>query len=86
LRPTGRRQGAPAHRLSEAIHISGDLAELYGHVNRSLPDSELETFVDALAMRIAWIAATVPFAIAGGDDEASPIFGVKIPRDIVSGR
>jgi hypothetical protein len=30
-------------------------------------------------MRIASFAAAVPFAIAGGDDEASPIFGVKIP-------
>ena len=32
--------------------IRGDLAELYGYVNRSLPDSELDAFVDALATRI----------------------------------
>src|SRR5712671_2211858 len=33
--------------------IGGDLAEAYGYVNRSLPDSELDRFVDALATRIA---------------------------------
>ena len=33
--------------------IDGDLAERYGYVNRSLPDSELDAFVDALATRIA---------------------------------
>src|SRR5271168_3547697 len=33
--------------------ISGDLAELYGYVNRALPDAELDAFVDALAERIA---------------------------------
>jgi enoyl-CoA hydratase/carnithine racemase len=32
--------------------IDGDLAERYGYVNRSLPDSELDAFVDALATRI----------------------------------
>jgi enoyl-CoA hydratase/carnithine racemase len=33
--------------------ISGDLAQAYGYVNRSLPDAELDAFVDALATRIA---------------------------------
>ena len=33
--------------------IPGDLAERYGYVNRSLPDSDLDAFVDALATRIA---------------------------------
>jgi len=33
--------------------IGADLAEAYGYVNRSLPDSELDGFVDALATRIA---------------------------------
>ena len=33
--------------------IGGDLAEAYGYVNRSLPDAELDGFVDALATRIA---------------------------------
>jgi enoyl-CoA hydratase/carnithine racemase len=33
--------------------IGGELAEAYGYVNRSLPDGELDSFVDALATRIA---------------------------------
>ncbi|MGO7485499.1 enoyl-CoA hydratase/isomerase family protein [Rhizobium ruizarguesonis] len=33
--------------------VNGDLAEKYGYVNRSLPDSELDGFVDALAKRIS---------------------------------
>ncbi len=33
--------------------IRGDLAEAYGYVNRSLPDAELDGFVDALAIRIS---------------------------------
>jgi enoyl-CoA hydratase/carnithine racemase len=33
--------------------IRGDVAELYGYVNRALPDAELDAFVDALATRIA---------------------------------
>jgi enoyl-CoA hydratase/carnithine racemase len=33
--------------------IRGELAERYGYVNRSLPDGELDAFVDALATRIA---------------------------------
>ena len=33
--------------------IPGDLAQAYGYVNRSLPDAELDGFVDALATRIA---------------------------------
>ena len=33
--------------------ICGDLAAAYGYVNRSLPDSELDAFVDALATRIS---------------------------------
>jgi enoyl-CoA hydratase/carnithine racemase len=33
--------------------IRGDQAELLGYVNRSLPDADLDAFVDALATRIA---------------------------------
>jgi enoyl-CoA hydratase/carnithine racemase len=33
--------------------IGGDLAACYGYVNRSLPDADLDDFVDALASRIA---------------------------------
>ena len=36
-----------------ADDIPGDLAALYGYVNRSMPDAELNGFVDALATRIA---------------------------------
>jgi enoyl-CoA hydratase/carnithine racemase len=39
--------------LLSSNDIGGDLAEAYGYVNRSLPDSELSGFVDALARRIA---------------------------------
>jgi enoyl-CoA hydratase/carnithine racemase len=33
--------------------IRGEQAEAYGYVNRALPDSELDAFVDALATRIS---------------------------------
>src|SRR6202035_2751864 len=36
-----------------ANDFDGDTAERYGYVNRSLPDAELDDFVDALARRIA---------------------------------
>jgi enoyl-CoA hydratase/carnithine racemase len=36
-----------------ADDFPGDLAERYGYVNRSLPDAELDKFVDVLATRIA---------------------------------
>lgn len=39
--------------LMSSDDISGDLAESYGYVNRSLPDAELDGFVDKLALRIA---------------------------------
>jgi enoyl-CoA hydratase/carnithine racemase len=39
--------------LLSSNDIGGDLAEAYGYVNRSLPDGELDSFVDALATRIA---------------------------------
>jgi enoyl-CoA hydratase/carnithine racemase len=46
-------RGRALEVLLSADDIGGDLAELYGYVNRSLPDSELNGFVDALAVRIA---------------------------------
>lgn len=46
-------RGRALEVLLGADDVGGDLAELYGYVNRSLPDSELDSFVDALAMRIA---------------------------------
>lgn len=39
--------------LLSSEDIRGDLAEAYGYVNRSLPDAELDAFVDALATRIS---------------------------------
>src|SRR6202453_1445884 len=46
-------RGRALEVLLGADDIHGDLAERYGYVNRSLPDAELDEFVDALAMRIA---------------------------------
>jgi enoyl-CoA hydratase/carnithine racemase len=39
--------------LLSSNDIGGDLAAAYGYVNRSLPDDELDGFVDAMATRIA---------------------------------
>ncbi|PRY09200.1 enoyl-CoA hydratase/isomerase family protein [Paraburkholderia sp. BL25I1N1] len=39
--------------LLSSEDISGDQAEAYGYVNRALPDTDLDAFVDALATRIA---------------------------------
>lgn len=46
-------RGRALEVLLGADDINGDLAERYGYVNRSLPDAELDGFVDALAERIA---------------------------------
>jgi enoyl-CoA hydratase/carnithine racemase len=46
-------RGRALEVLLGADDIPGDLAERYGYVNRSLPDAELDEFVDALATRIA---------------------------------
>lgn len=46
-------RGRALEVLLGADDIPGDLAELYGYVNRSLPDADLDVFVDALATRIA---------------------------------
>ena len=46
-------RGRALEVLLGADDIPGDLAELYGYVNRSLPDSDLDAFVEALATRIA---------------------------------
>src|SRR5262245_24288217 len=46
-------RGRALEVLLGADDIPGDLAEFYGYVNRSLPDSDLDTFVDSLAARIA---------------------------------
>ena len=41
-------RGRALEVLLGADDISGDLAELYGYVNRALPDAELDSFVDAI--------------------------------------
>ena len=46
-------RGRALEVLLGADDIGGELAELYGYVNRSLPDADLDDFVDRLAMRIA---------------------------------
>jgi len=46
-------RGRALEVLLSGDDIHGDLAELYGYVNRSLPDTELDGFVDTLATRIA---------------------------------
>jgi enoyl-CoA hydratase/carnithine racemase len=46
-------RGRALEVLLGADDIRGDLAERYGYVNRSLADTELDGFVEALAMRIA---------------------------------
>jgi enoyl-CoA hydratase/carnithine racemase len=46
-------RGRALEVLLGADDVGGELAELYGYVNRSLPDGELDSFVDALAARIS---------------------------------
>src|SRR3989442_8455250 len=46
-------RGRALEMLLGADDIPGDLAERYGYVNRSFPDSELDAFVESFATRIA---------------------------------
>jgi enoyl-CoA hydratase/carnithine racemase len=46
-------RGRALEVLMSSDDIGGELAERYGYVNRSLPDAELDGFVDALATRIS---------------------------------
>jgi enoyl-CoA hydratase/carnithine racemase len=46
-------RGRALEVLLGADDINGELAELYGYVNRSFPDGKLDAFVDALAKRIS---------------------------------
>jgi enoyl-CoA hydratase/carnithine racemase len=49
--------------LLSSEDIRGEQAEAYGYVNRALPDAELDTYVEALATRIAkfdkWAIANI---------------------------
>ena len=77
-------RGRALEVLLGADDIPGDLAELYGYVNRSFPDADLDTFVDSLATRIASfdkqaIAETKRFADVASlppDYEIAPEWGV----------
>jgi enoyl-CoA hydratase/carnithine racemase len=55
--------------------VGGDMAEAYGYVNRSLPDTELDAFVDALATRIA---SFDKWAIAN----TKRLVNASLPRDV----
>jgi enoyl-CoA hydratase/carnithine racemase len=76
-------RGRALEILLGADDIGGELAELYGYVNRSLPDADLDDFVDRLARRIASfdkqaIAATkalVNVASLPADSEILPEWG-----------
>jgi enoyl-CoA hydratase/carnithine racemase len=76
-------RGRALEVLLGADDIPGDIAELYGYVNRSFPDAELDAFVDALAERIASfdkqaIAETKRFvntASLPADSEIAPEWG-----------
>jgi enoyl-CoA hydratase/carnithine racemase len=46
-------RGRALEVLLTAHELNGDLAEVHGYVNRSLPDALLDDFVDRLAQRIA---------------------------------
>src|SRR5271167_1961652 len=46
-------RGRALEIVLSGIDFDGDTAERYGYVNRALPDVELDSFVDALARRIA---------------------------------
>jgi enoyl-CoA hydratase/carnithine racemase len=46
-------RGRALEVLLGADDIPGDLAERYGYVNRSFPDTDLDAFVESLATRIA---------------------------------
>jgi enoyl-CoA hydratase/carnithine racemase len=46
-------RGRALEVLLAADDIDGELAEMYGYVNRSLPDAQLDDFVEKLATRIA---------------------------------
>ena len=46
-------RGRALEILLSGNDINGDIAERYGYVNRSLPDAQLDKFVDTLARRIS---------------------------------
>src|SRR5256884_7086182 len=81
-------RGRALEVLLGADDIPGDLAELYGYVNRSLPDADLDAFVESLAARIASfdkraISETKRFADVASlppDFEIAPEWMCALPR------
>jgi enoyl-CoA hydratase/carnithine racemase len=79
-------RGRALEVLLGADDVNGDLAELYGYVNLSLPDAELDEFVDKFARRVASfdkqaIAETkrlVNLASLPPDSEIAPEWGAFI--------
>ena len=73
-------RGRALEILLGADDFPGDLAERYGYVNRSLPDADLDAFVEFLATRIASfdkraISETKRFA----DVISQPVFHIARP-------
>lgn len=64
-------RGRALEILLSGADIDGDLAERYGYVNRSLPDAELDAFVDSLASRISMFDKAVIASIKRLVDAAS---------------
>jgi enoyl-CoA hydratase/carnithine racemase len=64
-------RGRALEVLLSGNDIDGELAERYGYVNRSLPDAELDPFVDKLARRIAKFDKQTIADIKGMVDVAS---------------
>jgi enoyl-CoA hydratase/carnithine racemase len=46
-------RGRALEVLLGADDVAGDIAELYGYVNRAVPDAQLDAFVEAFAKRIS---------------------------------
>jgi enoyl-CoA hydratase/carnithine racemase len=83
--------------LLSSHDIGGDQAAAYGYVNRSLPDSELDGFVDALARRIAsfdkWAIANTKRLVNAGSLPADAeiaagwdAFMTSISRPVAQGK
>jgi enoyl-CoA hydratase/carnithine racemase len=64
--------------LLSSEDITGEQAEAYGYINRALPDADLDTFVEALATRIAKFDK---WAIA----ETKRLVNTSLPPDVELG-
>src|ERR1700746_2468828 len=75
-------RGRALEVLLGADDIPGDLAQLYGYVNRSLPDADLDAFVESLATRIASFDKRAISETKRFGDAASlpPDFGIALEQ------